>query len=420
MNAIILSIGDELVLGQTVDTNSAWLSRRLAALGYAVTEHVTIGDDQKDIESAIRRAAAQCDLLLVNGGLGPTADDLTRQAVAAAMNQPLELNADWVRKLELYFRQRGRIMPAMNRVQGMIPRTATLIENAVGTAAGIAAEISTAQKTCHLFVMPGVPKEMQWMFDSFIAPRLATSAGHGVILSRTLHTFGLGESWVAEKLGSLMDRDRNPSVGTTVSGGIVSLRINARFDDAGRATDELEKTAALCHAALGDLIFGQDNVTLQEVVGKLLVDSKKRVTVAESCTGGLVGKMLTDVPGSSIYFHGGWITYSDEEKQKMLGVPVEILYRDGAISEETAIAMASGARNKSGADLAISVTGIAGPDGGTPEKPVGLVYIALAHEAGAIAREFRFPGDREMIRDRAAKMALSILRFHLMGKPIPF
>jgi nicotinamide-nucleotide amidase len=416
MNAIILSIGDELVLGQTVDTNSAWLSARLASLGWAVAAHVTVADDQRAIEAAVRQAAAACDFLLINGGLGPTADDLTRQAVAAAMNQPLELNSEWLGKLEGFFLSRGRKMPEINRIQAMIPRGARLIENSAGTAPGIAGEIRVGEKTCRIFVMPGVPKEMKLMFDSFVAPKLAGNGRHGVILSRTLHTFGIGESVVAEKLGSLMDRDRNPSVGTTVSAGIVSLRINARFGDTGRAGEELEKVAEACRTALGNLIYGQDGQTLQEVVGKmLLAKPPRRVSVAESCTGGLLGKMLTDVPGSSAYFSRGWITYSDDAKHDLLGVSQATLQEHSAVSEATAIEMAAGARKNSGADIALSITGIAGPDGDSSGKPVGTVYIGLAHAGGTWAREFHFPGDREMIRDRAAKMALALLRFHLLG-----
>ena len=420
MNAIILSIGDELVLGQTVDTNSAWLSQRLAALGFAVIAHVTVADDQGAIETAIGRAGAACDVLLINGGLGPTADDLTRQAVAAAINQPLELNADWLIRLEGFFKRRGRTMPEMNRVQAMIPRGATMIENNAGTAPGIEAEIVAAEKKCRVFVMPGVPKEMKLMFDSFVGPKLAGHRDHGVILSRTLHTFGLGESMIAEKLGGLMDRDRNPSVGTTVSGGVVSLRINARFETAARAREELDRVSALCREALGDLIYGEDDQTLQEVVGKLLREKGVRVSTAESCTGGLVAKMLTDVPGSSGYFSRGWITYSNKAKRDMLGVGADILADYGAVSGATAMTMADGAGRTAGRISRFRSRESPGPTAGRRRNRSGWFTSGWRNAGGTTAREFNFPGDREMVRDRAAKMALMMLRFHLLGARMPF
>lgn len=424
MKAIILSIGDELVLGQTVDTNSAWLSRELAAVGCDIAAHATVADNQRAIEEAVRAAASRCDVLLISGGLGPTEDDLTRQALAEVLKEPLELNQGWVTHLEDYFRQRGRRMPAANRIQAMIPRGATMIENTAGTAPGIDARYTTGdlKRSCRIFVMPGVPKEMKIMFARDVLPHIRTSAGGAAILSRTLHTFGLGESAVAEKLGELMRRDRNPSVGTTVSGGIVSLRINARFASVVHASEELARTEAECRSALGNLVFGHDEQTLQEAVLQLLAQATPAptVTTAESCTGGLLAKMLTDVAGSSRFFQRGWVTYSNESKQELLGVDPELIRGHGAVSEPVARAMAAGARERAGADYALAISGIAGPDGGTPAKPVGTVCIALADEAGSDARTFNFPGDREWVRDRSAKMALGLLRYRLLGVRAPF
>lgn len=444
MNAIILSIGDELVLGQTVDTNSAWLSQQLASAGVRVIEHVTVADDLNQIALAIGHAITKCRLLLISGGLGPTADDLTRQALARVMNAPLEENEVWLNELRRFFEARGRAMPPINRIQAMIPRGARMLFNHAGTAAGISATLrprelhytdasdamraaqDPAPPDCEVFVMPGVPKEMKAMFTTDVLPFVRSAAGGGVILSRTLHTFGLGESAIAERLGGLMRRDRNPSVGTTVSGGVVSLRVNAEFDDATSARAQLDETVNACRAALGSLIYGQDEQTLAEVVaGLLLADPAARqwapaVATAESCTGGLVAKMLTDVPGSSQYFREGWVTYTNEAKTNNLSVPAEIINQHGAVSEPVVRAMAQGAVNLSGACYALALSGIAGPGGGTPEKPVGTVWIALAHPAGCDARHFLFPGDREMIRDRAAKMALALLRFHLLGEQTPF
>ena len=484
MQAIILSIGDELVLGQTVDTNSAWLSQQLAAIGLAVAGHMTVSDDQAAIETAITYALAHCEFLLISGGIGPTADDLTRQALAAVMGVPLELNEQWLAKLAEFFKSRGRDMPEINKVQAMIPHGAKMIENRAGTAAGIDALVKMPirlsapwveglvvveerlqrEKTrlaapqrvsdeymqqmfgqthtagdlieretharkmrdrleaqTRVFVMPGVPKEMKAMFTRDILPHLQALSDGAVILSRTLHTFGLGESAVAEKLGDLMRRDRNPSVGTTVSNGIVSLRINARYPAPLKAKEQLEETTNACRHALGDLIYGQDDELLSDVVSQLLFQSPGiTVTTAESCTGGLLAKMLTDTPGSSAYFKRGWVTYANEAKTELLGVAPDLLQEHGAVSEPVVRAMASGARERANSTFALAISGIAGPDGGTPQKPVGTVWLALAHPNGCDARMFIFSGDREMIRDRSAKMALTMLRFQLLGKPLPF
>jgi nicotinamide-nucleotide amidase len=422
MQAIILSIGDELVLGQTVDTNSAWLSQQLAKIGCPVLAHVTVPDDQKEIERALADASNRCDWLIVSGGLGPTEDDLTRQALVAVLGQPLELHQEWVDQLEKFFRSRGREMPESNRIQAMIPRGAVPIHNSAGTALGIEATLkrsSGSGEGCRVFVVPGVPKEMKRMFESHVLPAMKSAGGGAVILSRTLHTFGLGESHVAEKLGTLMRRDRNPSVGTTVSGGIVSLRLNSRFSSAAEASEQLELTSSACCQALGNLIFGQDEETLQQVVGDLL-RGKGSVATAESCTGGLLAKMLTDIPGSSSYFSYGWVTYANEAKHKLLGVSNEILRQHGAVSEPVVRAMAQHAKGQAGAAYALAVSGIAGPDGGSDEKPVGTTWIALAAPDEVTARRFLLTGDREMVRDRAAKMALALLRCKLLGFAAPF
>src|SRR4051794_5269690 len=431
MRAIILSIGDELILGQTVDTNSAWISQQLAAVGCGVAAHMTVADDQRAIETAIEESVGRCDVLVISGGIGPTEDDLTRQALAAVMRVELVTDPAWLAHLEAFFRKINRPMSPLNRIQAMVPRGATAIQNTNGTAAGIdATYVSGDQKTiCRVFVMPGVPKEMKAMFLRDVLPHVKRQAGGAVILSRTLHTFGLGESNVAEQLkahADLMRRDRNPSVGTTVSGGIVSLRVNARFPSADEAARQLDATTAECRTALGDLIFGQDDETLPEVVAKLLwadpasAPWSPAVATAESCTGGLLAKMLTDVPGSSRYFRQGWVTYSNEAKTDLLGVPAELIARHGAVSEPVALAMAKGAQTQSGAYYAIGITGVAGPDGGTPDKPIGTVWISLAAGGAVTVRRFVFTGDREMIRDRSAKMALTLMRFQLLGKPLPF
>jgi nicotinamide-nucleotide amidase len=421
VTVIVLSVGDELVLGQTVDTNSAWISRELAAIGLRVSEHATVGDDQSAIEAGIVGAAGRCEVLLISGGLGPTEDDLTRQALARALGVPLEEHAGAMAALVERFKKFGRPMSPSNRIQAMLPRGTEMIENTAGTACGMGAIL----EGCEIFVMPGVPGEMKAMMTKSILPLLRGRGGGAVIRSRALHTFGVGESVIGEMLGELMDRRRNPSVGTTVADGVVSLRINSAFASVELADEELAKTEVACRKKLGDLIYGEDQETLALVVHRLLLESTicRTVATAESCTGGLLAKMLTDTPGSSAYFGRGFVTYANEAKTELLGVPAELIAEKGAVSEEVADAMAIGALVRSGSDVAISVTGIAGPEGGTEEKPVGTVCFGLAFDQSSPrvrSWRFRFPGNRGFIRDRSAKMALTLLRFFLMGRELPF
>lgn len=426
MNAALLSIGDELALGQTVDTNSAWLARQLATVGVDAKLHLTVDDDRGAIEEALRYLSTKADLLLVSGGLGPTEDDLTRDALAAVLDAPLDADDRWVEQLKTFFEQRGRAMPERNKVQALVPRGAELIWNHHGTAPGLRAKLNNAE----VVVMPGVPKEMQLMFERDVLPRVAERAGGRAIVSRTLHTFGVGESDVAVRVGGdLMMRGRNPSVGTTVANGVVSLRVNSRFDTRKQAGEELEATVALCKERLGDLIYGSDDDELQHVVSTMLRERNLTVATAESCTGGLIGKMLTDAPGSSLSYMGGVVTYSNKSKMERLAVPTEVLNLYGAVSEPVVTHMARAARRLFGTHLALAVSGVAGPDGGSPTKPVGTVCLALAWgepraklavEGEAVARTFNFAGPRAWVRDRSAKMTLTMLRFHLLGEPLPF
>lgn len=416
MKAIVLSVGDELVLGQTVDTNSAWISQQLAAVGVDIHSHATVGDAQADIEAAMRTAIATADAVVVSGGIGPTADDVTRQALAAVMNVPLEINDAWLNHILQWFAKLGRPMPDTNRVQAMIPRGATMIFNHHGTASGVAATVGKVR----VFLMPGVPKEMKKMFERDVLPVLATEGGGSAIVQRMVHTFGGGESTIAERLGELMKRGRNPSVGTTVAGGVVSVRINSRFASPEEATREADATLGLVRTALGDFIYGEDGGSIPAALMMLLKANSATVATAESCTGGLLAKYLTDLPGSSAYFDRSWVTYSNAAKTEMLGVPADLITSHGAVSEPVAIAMASGARERAKATYALAISGIAGPDGGSEAKPVGTVCIALASPRGVAVRTFLFPGDREMIRDRSAKMAMTMLRFELLGKSLPF
>jgi len=408
MNAIIISVGDELTSGQTVDTNSAYLSRRLAELGIATIEHRTVGDDQSAIASAVGDAAGRAELVLVSGGLGPTEDDLTRQALAQAMGRPLVANAECLRDIEEFFRVRNRTMSPANRIQAMIPETAEPMHNRAGTAPGIAARLGRAQ----VFVVPGVPFEMTWMYENCILPRLPRQ--EGVIVNHAIHTFGAGESDVGANIADLMKRGQEPVVGTTVAAGMVSVRVYARgktIEDAKRQADDVAKVVK---ERLGELVVGEQDQTMASVVGELLRGKKQTLGTAESCTGGLIGEMITAVSGSSDYYLGGFVTYSNKLKEDLLGVPAKTLAEHGAVSESVAVAMAEGCRRKLACDWAIAVTGIAGPTGGTTEKPVGLVFTALAGPSGTSAARHLFPGTREVVRLRSALAAMNYLRLGLL------
>lgn len=409
--AVIVSIGDELVTGQTVDTNSAWLSRELAGIGVSVVRHVTVADDAAATTRAMRESADDAGWVVVTGGLGPTPDDLTRQAVADLLGETLEVRDEALAQIQERFDRMGRTMAAVNRRQAEAPPSADLIVNPNGTAPGLQWKFGGAT----FFALPGVPREMWAMFADSVAPVVRAGVGDGAaLLVATLHTFGVGESDLAERLGGLLDRGGNPQVGTTASAGSVSVRIYARADTQAEARRMLEAKADEVIERLGKLCLGRDDATLESVVGQMLREQGQTLATAESCTGGLVAKMITDVPGSSGWFIGGFVTYSDGQKVSHLGVKPATLEQFGAVSEQVAGEMASGARFATGADWAVALTGIAGPDGGSEAKPVGLVWIGLAGPDGVRVHRVIFPGDRETVRLRSARTALNLLRRALL------
>ena len=413
MQAEIISMGMELLTGAAVDTNSAWLSERLARLGVPVRRHVTVGDERSAITTAVREASRHVELLILTGGLGPTKDDVARQALAEATGQPLETRDDLVKAIEKYFASVGRSMSPSNRQQAMIPRGATALPNEWGTAPGIRAALDRAT----IFALPGVPREMEAMFEHYIVPFVTKRASDRGLALRVVRTYGTGESLLAEKIADLMDPARNPAVGTTASEGIISVRIVARADSAEAARRLAAQDVDTVRARLRSLVYGEDDDTLASVIGQTLIAQSATVSTAESCTGGLIGKLLTDISGSSAYYLGGFVTYSNEQKVAAIGVPPELIETHGAVSEEVARAMADCCHRTTASDYAIAVTGIAGPGGGTKDKPVGLVHIALATPQETTVKECRFSEQlgREAIRDRSAKTALNLLRLTLAG-----
>lgn len=409
VDAFIISCGAELVTGQCVDTNSAWMSAWLTDRGVRVVEHVTVDDDQARLAAVIRRALADARLVLITGGLGPTEDDITREAVAEAIGQPLEESAEAVAQIRSFFERWQRPQPASNRKQALIPRGCRVVPNPRGTAPGI--HFQNGKR--HLIAFPGVPGEMKAMFEAEVMPLLPSAM---VVQPRVLKCFGMAEAKLGELLADLMKRGRNPSVGTTASKAVLSIRVVARHDDPAEAIRLRDADAVEIHRRVGDAIFGEGDETLEGATAKLLTAKGRTVSTAESCTGGLLASRLTDVAGSSVFFPRGYVTYSNSAKVELLGVSQRDIDEHGAVSEAVARAMAEGCRVRAETDYALGITGIAGPGGASPEKPVGLVHIALADRTSTEAIRVLI-GDhlsREEIRDRACKTALNLLRLRLI------
>lgn len=418
--AAVISVGDELILGQTLDTNSRWISATLASWNIRVVEHVTVPDDLDAQVDALRRLGVRVPLVIVTGGLGPTLDDLTRQALADVMGEELVTDEPALRALEALFRSRGRDLSAIQRTQAQRPRSASMLANPHGTAPGLHARLAASQ--CDAFCLPGPPGEMQPMLLEVVRPMLRVPEGLAVV-TRVMHTLGLGEGDLAQRLGALMARDRNPLVGTTASGGVVSIRVRYEGPDAVLGAREVEATARACADAAGPFLFGEGDESIASAALASLRAASATLVTAESCTGGLIGAMLTAVPGSSDAYLGGWVTYANELKASALRVPARVLEAHGAVSAECCRAMLDGALDPASgasADWALAVTGVAGPSGGSDDKPVGTVFIGAASRAGhADVRRFRFPGARDVVRDRAAKMALAMLRFGVNRLGVP-
>jgi nicotinamide-nucleotide amidase len=410
MKAILISIGDELVLGQTLDTNAAWLSERLAGLGIPVVEHVTVGDDYERLAATLQRCGQDGEIIIVTGGIGPTEDDLTRQVVAKILDKPLVLDEASLKHIQELFHQRNMEMPERNRIQAMIPEGSNVIANPTGTAAGLMAHIGHSQ----CFVLPGVPSEMKVMYNESVEPVIATERENNIIVSRRLHLIGMSESELAEKLGDIMSRDRNPLVNCAVAKGIITLRIIASAKNGHDAKLMIKPIEKKLRDILGTNIYGSDEQTLADVVVQLLVERKQTLSVVESCTGGWLAKTITDVPGVSEVFNQGWITYSNQAKHQQLQVPNELLESYGAVNHDVCEAMAENARQISQSDIALAITGIAGPGGGSESKPVGLVYIGLSNSKSTEVKRFCFNGSRDSVRWRAVNRALDLLRNRLL------
>lgn len=415
MKTAILSIGDELLFGEVVDTNSARIAARLADEGIATARKLTVGDDEAGIASALEELARGHDVVIATGGLGPTDDDVTARAVARATGRRLVLNEEAMARLKEFFDRLGREMHPANGRQCLLPAKAELIPNPAGTASGFHLLLDG----CLLIFLPGVPSEMAVMLEeSVVSLVLARRSGRQRTRTSTLTVFGLSEAEIGARLSDL-DRSRPGfAVAYCVEFPMVQVKLRATGEDETALTALLEDGAAMVRERLGDHVVAGDGETIDTVVAGLFRETGMTLALAESCTGGLIAGRITAVAGSSGYFLLGAVTYSNDAKSNLLGVPVDILAEQGAVSADVAKAMARGARKLAGSDLALAVTGIAGPEGGSPDKPVGTVFMALADRAGCSAKVYHFSGGREKIRTITEITAMDWLRRRLLAYPI--
>ncbi|WPX09711.1 competence/damage-inducible protein A [Anaerocellum danielii] len=405
MVAEIICVGTELLLGQILNTNSQYLAQKLAEIGIDLYFQTTVGDNMERLKMAIDIATKRSDILIFTGGLGPTSDDITKEAVADYFDLRLVLDENVLRKIEEFFERRKVKMPEINKKQAYIPEGAKVIHNKNGTAPGLIIE----KDGKIAILLPGPPFEMQPMFEEEVLPYLAKFSRQK-IYSRVLKFVGIGESSIEETLKDLILSQTDPTIALYAKPYEVELRITTKKESEDSAKSLLQSMEDRIRELLGEYIYGVDRQLLEEVVIGLLAEKKLKVSIAESCTGGLICNKLTNVPGASEVFDRGFVVYSNEAKMKLLGVPEQVLKEYGAVSSQTAEYMAQGALSNSLANIALSVTGIAGPGGGSETKPVGLVYIGIATRNDVKSFEFRFSGDRLRIKEMTSKAALNILR----------
>jgi nicotinamide-nucleotide amidase len=414
MIAEIIAAGSELVNGEKLDTNSQWLSRRLGELGIAVHFHTAVGDDLAENIAAFQIAAKRARLVIVTGGLGPTQDDLTREALARAAGVPLVEHAELLQAITAFFALRKRVMTERNRVQALLPEGAEALLNRVGTAPGIWLRWDRRFFAC----LPGVPHEMRIMFNETVVPRLRElGAGTSFIVHRVIPLFGKGEAEIESMALDLTARGRDPEVGITAHDGTISFRVSTRGTNEAEALARLEPSLAMIRERFGELVLGEsEEDDVPEAAVRELARTRRTLATAESCTGGLVAHWLTQIAGVSENYLGGVVSYANSAKVMLLGVSEELLAKHGAVSAAVAEAMARGIRDTLQSDLGLSVTGIAGPGGGSAEKPVGLVYLGLAHADGVSSRRLDIGADqpRHVIQSRSAKHALNWVRLHLL------
>lgn len=410
MIAEVIAIGTELLMGQIANTDAQYISGRLPDAGIYAYYHTVVGDNKKRIIECVTNALNRADIVITTGGLGPTKDDITRETISEIVGKPLVSDQQCIADIEEFFKSKDRVMTPNNKKQACFPEGAIIVRNANGTAPGCIVEYQ--DKT--IIMLPGPPNEMKPMFEDSILPYLALKGGQK-LQSKYLRIFGIGESAVEDAIEDLVDKQDNPTIAPYASVGQVTLRITARYSEEGEAERLMNPVINEIKRRLGDKIFSTDNKELYEVVCDLLIKSKTTLSLAESCTGGMISTCLVDYPGISEVFKGGFVTYSNDMKMDILGVSKNTLERYGAVSEKCAIEMAKGARIRAKSNIALAVTGIAGPGGGSVDKPVGLVYIALATNHDVWVKKLNLWGERSRIRTNAMLYALDMIRRYLLG-----
>ncbi|HAG10482.1 MAG TPA: competence/damage-inducible protein A [Desulfotomaculum sp.] len=411
MQAELIFTGTELLRGEILNTHAQYLGQRLAALGIDASLHTTVGDHWDRLADSLARAVSRSDLVIVTGGLGSTTDDLTKETAAGVLGLPMvqdQATLSWLKNL---YRNRSLKLPEVMDKQSYFPSGSRILPNPRGSAPGVLIE----KDKRYIFLLPGPPGELKAMFKEFVEPFLAALDVQGMLVrSKIIKVTGIAEAMVQEKLADLGGQG-NPGLAYLAKPGEVHVRVTARSESPQAAEEMISVLAERVKERMAGFIFSEDEEIIEETVGALLLGKGLSVSTAESCTGGLIAERLTTIPGSSGYFLGSIVAYDNMVKEKLLGVPGKTLEQHGAVSRETAVAMALGARDLTGSSLAVGVTGIAGPGGGTQEKPVGLVFIALAVDCGAACHQFRFPGNRTSVRWGASNAALNLIKLHLGG-----
>jgi len=406
VDAEIIAVGSELLTPFRLDTNSLYLTGKLNALGIEVRFKTVVGDDRLRLKEVFQAALERSDLVILTGGLGPTEDDVNREVAAEVLGRPLVEVQEIRRRLEERFARIGRTMAGNNLRQAQVPEGAEWLDNTKGTAPGLWLEHDGVR----IILLPGPPHELEAMFESVCLPRLERLSDGQRLRTRIYKVVGLPESEVDQRIAPATTQSTNPATTVLAVSGAIEVHLRARAATHQEADALLAGLGDKIEAALGDHVFSTHGESLEEVVGMYLVMKQKTVAVAESCTGGLVSERLTRVPGSSSFFLGGAVCYSDELKTRLAAVSAALIEANGAVSKPVAQAMAEGIREWTGASIGVGITGIAGPGGGTADKPVGLVYVSIADDRGTQVREFRFPGDRERIRTWASVAALELIR----------
>ncbi|MCJ7449132.1 MAG: competence/damage-inducible protein A [Bacteroidales bacterium] len=412
MKAEIITIGDELLIGQTIDTNAAWMGAELSRLGFDIHRKISIHDDRNDILETLKETSGRADLVLVTGGLGPTSDDITKQTICEFFKCRLIVSNEVLSMIEEMMKRRGMPMNENNRRQAEVPDKCRVLFNAAGTAPGMWFE---KDKTVFIF-MPGVPYEMKYIMTEHVVPELKTRFGSQIIIHKNIMTYGTPEARLAELLkGFEADLPSDIKLAYLPSFGIIKLRLTATGSDHLLLNNEIEKQVNKLYEIIPGLIYGEDEKSLEMVIGELLKDRKQTICTAESCTGGKIAELITSIPGSSVYYKGSIIAYDNSVKIDLLDVPERLLKKYGAVSEQVVKCMANGGRKVLNADYSVATSGIAGPDGGTESKPVGTVWIAVASDKGTLAEKYVFGNDRNLNITRFSIAAMNLIRKQIIS-----